>query len=141
MAYDPQNVFAKILRDEMPCIPVYEDAQTLAFMDIMPQTDGHTLVIPKAPAETIFELAPEDARALISSTQKVARAVKAALDAPGVILAQINGAAAGQTVPHVHFHIIPRHEGEPLGLHASQLADPEKLKGFAARIVACLGAD
>lgn len=141
MAYDPQNIFAKILRGEIPCIRVYEDEQTLAFMDIMPQADGHTLVIPKAPAETIFDLSPEAARALIASTQKVARAVKSALDAPGILLAQVNGSAAGQTVPHVHFHIIPRHGGEPLGLHATQMADPELLKGFAARITACLEQD
>lgn len=138
MAYDPQNIFAKILRGEIPCIPVYEDQQTLAFMDIMPQAEGHTLVIPKEPAETIFDLSPAAAQALIASTQKVARAVRTAMEAPGILLAQVNGAAAGQTVPHVHFHIIPRRGGEPLGLHATKMEDVEKLKGFAARIVACL---
>ncbi|CAB1369398.1 HIT family protein [Denitratisoma oestradiolicum] len=138
MAYDPQNIFARILRGEIPCIPVHEDAHTLAFMDIMPQADGHTLVIPREPAETIFDLSPEAAHALIASTQKVARAVRAALEAPGILLAQVNGAAAGQTVPHVHFHIIPRRGGEPLGLHAAKMEDAEKLKSFAARIIACL---
>jgi len=138
MAYDPQNAFAKILRGELPCIKVHEDALCLAFMDIMPQSDGHTLVIPKEPAEGILDVSATALVHLIGVTQRIARAVKRAMDVPGILIAQTNGAAAGQTVPHLHFHVIPRRPGEPLLLHASTLADAEKLKGFAARIVAAL---
>src|SRR5262249_3433648 len=106
MAYDPNNVFAKILRGELPSVKVFEDERTLSFMDIMPATDGHTLVIPKEPAETIFELSSEGAADLIKTTKRVAHAVKVALDCPGVMLAQLNGTAAGQTIPHIHFHIL-----------------------------------
>lgn len=138
MAYDPNNIFAKILRGEIPSVKVFEDAHTLAFMDIMPQADGHTLVIPKEPAENIFDLSPEGAAALVKTTQRVAKAVKKAMGAPGVMLAQLNGSAAGQTVFHIHFHIIPRSGGIDLKLHARQMEDPAKLKTFADKIVAAL---
>src|SRR5882757_3011453 len=98
MAYDQNNIFAKILRGEIPACTVYEDAETLAFMDVMPQSDGHTLVIPKAPAENLFDLAPDALAALIKSTQRVARGVRAAFQPDGLTLMQFNGAAAGQTV-------------------------------------------
>jgi len=138
MAYDPQNAFARILRDELASERVYEDAQTVAFMDLMPQTEGHVLVISREPAETIFELSPEAAEACMRTTQRVAAAVKRAFQAPGVMIMQINGSAAGQTVPHVHFHIIPRRPGEPMNMHAAVKADPEQLRAHAARIRGCL---
>jgi histidine triad (HIT) family protein len=138
MAYDKNNVFAKILRGEIPSAKVYEDAKTLAFMDVMPQADGHALVIPKEPAETIFDLSPEGAAALMATTQKVAKAVKKGLGVPGIMIAQLNGAPAGQSVFHVHFHIIPRSGGADFRLHARQMENPDKLKAFAEKIKAAL---
>lgn len=134
MAYDSQNIFAKILRGEAPCFRVYEDDHTLAFMDIMPQAEGHTLVIPKEPAENIFDLSPDGAAALIRTTRRVAAAVRKVTGAPGVMLAQLNGQAAGQTVFHIHFHIIPRSGGIDLALHARDKADFTALKALAGRI-------
>ena len=134
MAYDPQNVFARILRNELPSIRLFEDAHTVAFMDLMPQSVGHSLVIPREPAETLFDLSPEGAAACIRTTQLVAAAVKRAFEAPGLMITQVNGAAAGQTVPHVHFHIIPRRPGEQLLMHAAVRADPEQLREHAERI-------
>ena len=107
MAYDDQNIFARILRGELPAIKVYEDEQVLAFMDIMPQADGHTLVIPKSPAVTLLDLDPQVAAYTIQVVQKVAKAMEKALGLDGIVLMQLSGAAAGQTVPHVHFHLIP----------------------------------
>ena len=138
MAYDPTNIFARILRGEIPCHKVYEDDHTLAFMDIMPQVDGHTLVIPKAEGENIFDLPPEALSATILTTQRIARAVKKAFDAPGIMVVQLNGAAAGQSVFHLHFHVAPRHAGRDLGMHAGAMADPEVLAQHAARIRAAL---
>ena len=138
MAYDQNNIFAKIIRGEAPCFKVYEDDKTLAFMDIMPQAEGHTLVIPKEGAEFIFDLSPEGAAALIKTTKKVATAVKEVTKAPGIMLAQLNGQAAGQTVFHIHFHIIPRSGGIDLALHAREKADFEKLKALAAKIAAAI---
>lgn len=134
MTYDPDNVFAKILRDELPSVKVYEDELTLAFMDAMPQAEGHTLVVPREPAENIFDLSPEGASALIRTTRKVARAVQQALEAPGLMIAQLNGAAAGQSVFHVHFHVIPRQQGFNLKLHARERVDPERLEATALKI-------
>lgn len=139
MTYDENNVFAKILRGEAPRIDVYEDDRTLCFMDIMPQTEGHTLVIPRAPAVELFDLDPDDVAAMARTTQKVAAAVKRAFDAPGIMIAQLNGAAAGQTVFHVHTHIIPRTRGIELALHSRDVADPATLKRHAARIREALG--
>lgn len=138
MAYDPNNIFAKIVRGEAPCFKVYEDAHTLAFMDIMPQAEGHTLVIPKEGAESIFDLSPDGAAALIKTTKKVAAAVKDVLRADGIMIAQLNGAAAGQTVFHIHFHIIPRTGGADFKIHARDKADFEKLKTLAAKITAAI---
>ncbi len=138
MAYDPNNVFAKILRGEMPCIKVYEDDHTLAFMDVMPQTPGHTLVIPKTESENLFDLSPDAAGALIKSTQKVAKAVKKGLNAPGIMIAQLNGPEAGQTVFHIHFHIIPREEGVDMKFHAREMADMDELAALAEKIKAAL---
>ena len=138
MAYDPQNVFAQILRGELPCTKIYEDDATLAFMDIMPQADGHTLVIPREPAETIFDLTPQAAAACIITTQKVARAVQQATNAAGILVLQANGSAAGQSVPHLHFHILPRWPGVPLKRHGAERADPRRLQETARRIIAAL---
>ena len=137
MSYDPNNIFAKILRDELPSVKVYEDAKTLAFMDIMPATEGHTLVIPKEPAETIFDLSVEGAADLIKTTKRVAEAVKDAMECPGVMLAQLNGKPAGQSVPHIHFHILPRSQAN-FSLHGRTMVDPRTLEPIAAKIRAAL---
>ncbi|MGC6475056.1 MAG: HIT family protein [Parvibaculales bacterium] len=136
--YDNDNVFAKILRGELPCVKVYEDDHTLAFMDVMPQTDGHTLVIPKTPSVNMLDIAAEDAEAVMHTTLKLARAVKEAMQASGVQLMQLNGAAAGQTVFHTHFHIIPREDGVEMRFHAKDMADPAELEKHAAKIRAAL---
>src|SRR5690606_29758237 len=138
MAYDPNNIFAKILRGELPCFSVHEDAHTLAFMDIMPQAPGHALVIPREPAETLFDLSAEGAQACMRTTQRLARAVKAVTQAPGIMIAQFNGAAAGQTVPHFHFHIIPRSPGSPLIAHGAQRGDDAQIQALAEQIKAYL---
>ncbi|HTQ12654.1 MAG TPA: HIT family protein [Rhizomicrobium sp.] len=138
MAYDPDNVFAKILRGELPKVAVYEDAHTLALMDIMPSTEGHTLVITREPAEGILDLSPQGAAALIATTQKVARAVKKGLGCTGVMLVQLNGAAAGQSIPHVHFHVLPREHGLELTLHGRAMQKQEALEAVAAKIRAAL---
>lgn len=137
MAYDEQNIFARILRGELPAIKVYEDDQVLAFMDIMPQADGHTLVIPKTPAVTLLDLPADAAAYIIQVVQKVAKAIEVGLDAKGIVLMQLSGAAAGQTVPHVHFHLIPSSVHE-LGKHALQMGDQEKIKAQAEKIHAAL---
>ena len=126
MLYDDQNIFARIIRNELPAIRVYEDDQVVAFMDIMPQAEGHTLVIPKTPAVTLLDLAPEAAAYTIQIVQKIAQAMEKALDIKGVVLMQLSGAAAGQTVPHVHFHLIPTSVHE-LGKHALHMGDQEKI--------------
>lgn len=138
MAYDPDNVFARILRGEIPAHKVYEDAHTLAFMDVMPQSPGHALAIPKSEAENLFELDPEFLAATILTTQRIARAVRKAFDPPGILIAQLNGLGAGQSVFHIHFHIIPRYEGLDLKLHARELADPKDLAQQAEKIRAAL---
>jgi histidine triad (HIT) family protein len=137
MAYDDQNIFARILRGELPAIKIYEDDQVLAFMDIMPQADGHALVIPKTPALTLLDLPADAAAYTIQIVQKVAQAMEKALDVKGIVLMQLSGAAAGQTVPHVHFHLIPSSIHE-LGRHAAQMGDQEKIKAFAEKIKAAL---
>jgi histidine triad (HIT) family protein len=138
MAYDRNNIFARILRGEIPAHKVYEDEHTLAFMDVMPQAEGHALVIPKVQAENLFDLPPEALAATILTTQRVARAVKKAFDAPGILIAQLNGAPAGQSVFHIHFHVVPRHEGFDLRLHARDMADHAVLAQHAARVRAAL---
>jgi histidine triad (HIT) family protein len=139
MSYDPGNIFARILRGEIPSVKIHEDEKTLAFMDVMPQADGHTLVIPKENAATLLDLSPQGAAHLMQVTQRVARAVKAGMNADGITLMQFNGAAAGQTVPHIHFHVIPRWEGVALSRHSGTMEAPEKLKAAAERIRAALG--
>lgn len=138
MTYDSNNIFAKILRGEIPSIKVYEDEHTLAFMDIMPQSPGHTLVIPKEAAEDIMDLSPEGAARLIQSTQKIAKAVKTAMEASAVTIIQRSGADSGQTVFHVHFNVMPHYPGVPLKIHAQNMADPATLEPIAAKIRAAL---
>jgi histidine triad (HIT) family protein len=138
LAYDNNNIFAKILRGEIPSVKVFEDEHTLAFMDVMPQAEGHVLVVPKEPAENILDLSPAGAAAMITTAQAVAKAVRKALGVPGIMLAQLNGAAAGQSVFHVHFHIIPRSNGVDMHLHARDMVDPKSLEPIAARIRSAL---
>ncbi|MEE2690003.1 MAG: HIT family protein [Pseudomonadota bacterium] len=136
-AYDRNNTFGKILRGELPCFKVYEDESVLSFMDLFPQAEGHTLVIPKKGSATnFFDVEPTVLAALIVGTQKVARAVEKALNPDGLRITQFNGAAAGQTIFHIHFHIIPVYEGRPEGLHAAagRKADPLDLEALAGRI-------
>jgi histidine triad (HIT) family protein len=137
--YDAGNIFAKILRGEMPAVRVYEDEHVLAFMDVFPQAKGHTLVIPKhSTARNFLEEAPEVVGPLMLGVQRVAKAVRAALKPDGLVITQFNGAPAGQTVYHLHFHIIPRWEGVPLGRHAEGMADMQELKGLAEQISAMI---
>jgi histidine triad (HIT) family protein len=139
-AYDNNNVFAKILRGEIPCYKVYEDDMALAFMDIMPRIDGHVLVIPKFPARTIFDADPEGLGELIQRVQKVARAVKDGLGAEGITIQQFNEQAGGQVIFHLHFHILPRWVGIELRPPASVMEHPEVLEANRAKIVAELKA-
>jgi len=136
--YDPNNVFAKILRGDIPCIKLYEDADTLAFMDIMPQSDGHCLVVPREAAAEIFDLSDAAAQSAIVITKKLAVAVQKAFAPDGIKIAQFNGPASGQTVPHVHFHIVPCYADRPLRGHARDTQDIELLKQHAAKIIAAL---
>lgn len=137
--YDSDNIFAKMLRGEIPAIKVDEDDVALAFMDIFPQSEGHTLVIPKKQGATnLLNAGPDDLAALIIRVQRVARAVEAALRPDGVRIAQFNGSPAGQTVFHLHFHIIPVYDGATLKRHAGERADPAALEATAARIRAAL---
>ena len=137
--YDPTNVFAKILRGELPCQKLYEDADTFAFMDIMPRGDGHCLVIPKAPSRNILDVEPESLTAVMRTTQKLARAVVKAFDADGVTIQQFNEPAGGQVVFHLHVHIIPRFEGVALKPHTGQMEKPEVLAAGAEKIRKALG--
>ena len=139
MAYDDNNVFARILRGELPSARVYEDDETLAFMDIMPRTDGHVLVIPKAPCRNLLDADPQALAACMATARKVAHAVMAAFGAEGVTLLQASEAAAGQEVYHLHFHVLPRCAGQKLGPPASKMAEPDVLKANAEKIVAALG--
>jgi histidine triad (HIT) family protein len=134
MAYDPSNIFAKILRGEIPCVKVYEDAKTLAFMDVMPEAEGHVLVVPKEGAENILDLSPEGLAAMMSTTQKLAKAVDKALRPDGILLKQYNRAAAGQSIFHVHFHIVPRWEGVPVAPHGKVMVDAATLEPIAKKI-------
>jgi len=136
--YDRDNVFAKILRGELPSARVFEDEHVYAFMDAFPQTRGHTLVIPKrSEARNLLEEEPQVLSNLILGVQRVARAVRAAINPDGVAIMQFNGAPAGQSVYHLHFHILPRWEGQPMRLHAvGEIADMAELKTLAEQIAA-----
>lgn len=139
-AYDPDNIFAKMIRGEIPAVKVFEDETALAFMDIFPQSEGHTLVIPKGvKARNLLEMPADKLGPYMSRVQTVAKAVEAALKPDGVVVTQFNGSAAGQTVFHLHFHIIPRWEGRSMAGHgAANKADPEVLEGLAEKIRAAL---
>ncbi|MEQ1930451.1 MAG: HIT family protein [Parvularculaceae bacterium] len=139
-AYDPNNIFAKIIRGEIPAIKIHEDDDTLAFMDIFPQTEGHALVIPKlAQATSLFDASPEALETLIVAVQKIAKAVEAALKPDGMRIMQFNGSEAGQTVFHIHFHIVPIYAGQQARAHAGGApADQARLKELAQRIAAAL---
>lgn len=138
-AYDPSNVFAKILRGELPAHKVFEDADTLAFMDIMPRCDGHTLVIPRAPARNVLDASPAQLAAVMRSVQTIANAMKPAFGADGVTIMQFNEPAGGQVVFHLHVHVIPRWEGVKLGPHTGVMAKPDVLAASAAKLKAALG--
>ena len=138
-AYDPNNVFAKILRGELPAHKVHEDEQTFAFMDIMPRGDGHVLVIPKSPARNILDVPPDALGPLFRTVQKVASAAKTAFRADGLTIQQFNESAGGQVVFHLHVHIIPRFDGVSLKPHTGQMAPSEQLATQAERIRAALG--
>jgi histidine triad (HIT) family protein len=138
MGYDSNNIFARILRGEIAAHKVFEDEAALAFMDVMPQADGHTLVIPKIAAENLFDLPSADLGRLINVTQKVAVAVRTAFQPDGLTLMQFNGPEAGQTVFHIHFHIVPRYAGIGLRSHSRQMADNALLATHAERIRAAL---
>jgi histidine triad (HIT) family protein len=133
-SYDPDNVFGKILRGELPAHKVYEDADTLAIMDIMPRADGHVLVIPKAASRNVFDASADALKAVALTTQRLARAVKAAFDADGVTIQQFNEAAGGQVVFHLHVHVMPRHDGVALRPHTGAMEKPEILQANAERI-------
>lgn len=138
-AYDPDNIFAKMLRGEIPNITVYEDEDVLSFMDIFPQAEGHTLVIPKKdPTINLLQADPSILATLIQRTQMIGQAMEQALKPDGIRLMQFNGEAAGQTVYHLHFHLIPMNNGTGLRAHGAEPADTEALGDIAARIRACL---
>jgi histidine triad (HIT) family protein len=134
MSYDRNNVFAKVLRGELPSHKIYEDEDTLAFLDIMPRSDGHTLVITKEQASDLFDVSPKALEKLMAVVQKLAPQIKDAIGADGVLIAQFNGAAAGQTVFHLHVHIIPRKQDTELKPHASIIADQATLTATAEKI-------
>ncbi|NKX66515.1 HIT family protein [Labrenzia sp. 5N] len=137
-AYDDQNVFAKILRGELPSHKVYEDDKTLVIMDIMPRGDGHVLVIPKAPSRNILDIAPDDLNAVMATTQIMARVVIKAFDADGTTVQQFSEPAGGQVVFHTHVHVIPRFEGVSLKPHTGAMADNDLLAAQAEKIRAAL---
>jgi histidine triad (HIT) family protein len=132
--YDSNNIFARILRNEIPSHRVYEDDQVVAFMDVMPQGAGHTLVVPRAPSRNLLDADPAVLGGLTAIVQKIARAVNTAFDADGVTVMQFNEAAAGQSVFHLHFHVIPRFEGVPLKRHSGEMEKPEVLAANAEKI-------
>ncbi len=137
-AYDPSNIFAKILRGEMPCHKVFEDDVALAFMDIMPRSEGHTLVIPKVPARGLLDMPADALGPYMQRVQKVAAAVKKGMGADGLTIQQFNETAGGQIVFHLHFHILPRWEATSLKPHTGAMEKPDVLVANAARIRAAL---
>lgn len=137
--YDPQNIFAKILSGDLPSYKVYEDDHAIAILDVMPQGDGHTLVIPKGPSRNILDIAAHDLQNLVLAVQLVARALVKAFQADGVTVMTFAEPAGGQSVFHTHFHVIPRFEGAPLKRHGGGKADSAALEEQAFRIKAALG--
>ena len=140
MSYDTTNVFAKILRGELPAHKLYEDSETLAFMDIMPRAKGHCLVIPKTPARNVLDASPAQLAACMATAQKLSRAVMNAFNANGVTIQQFNEPAGGQVVFHLHFHIIPRWDGVKLGPHTGAMEKPDVLAANAEKIRSALAA-
>jgi histidine triad (HIT) family protein len=130
-AYDPKNIFAKILRGEMPCHKVYEDAETFVFMDIMPRADGHCLVIPKTPARNLLDATPQQLAACLATVQQIGQAAMVAFAADGLTIQQFNESAGGQVVFHLHYHVLPRHTGVSLKPHSVQMEKPEVLAAHA----------
>jgi histidine triad (HIT) family protein len=137
-AYDPNNIFAKILRGEAPCSRIFEDDVSLAFMDIMPRADGHALIIPKAPVRNLLDIAPDDLARFMPSVQKLALAVKTGLSAEGISVQQFNESAGGQVVFHLHFHILPRWTGVSTRPPGGPILSADKLEPYAAKIRAAL---
>jgi histidine triad (HIT) family protein len=140
-SYDPNNIFAKILRGELPSYKVYEDDKTFAFLDIMPRAPGHTLVLPKTAARNILDANADDLAYVIRSAQKVAKAAMTAFGADGVTIQQFNEGAGGQVVFHLHVHVIPRKQGVPMKPPASEKEKPEVLAEHAKTLAAAIGAD
>jgi histidine triad (HIT) family protein len=139
-SYDPNNIFAKILRGELPCYKVYEDEHALAFLDIMPRTPGHTLVLPKAPVRNILDAKPDDLAHVMQAAQKVAKAAMTALAADGVTIQQFNEGAGGQVVFHLHVHVIPRKQGVAMKPPASEKEKPDVLAENARKLAAAIAA-
>jgi histidine triad (HIT) family protein len=138
MSYDDSNVFAKILRGELPAHKILETDRAFAFMDIMPRGHGHALVIPKVPARNILDVKPDDLADLIRVVQTVAKASKRAFQADGITIQQFNESAGGQVVFHLHFHVIPRFDGVPMKPHTGQMEKPEILAANAEKLRAAL---
>ncbi|MGA7386911.1 MAG: HIT family protein [Pseudolabrys sp.] len=136
--YDPNNIFAKILRGELPCYKVYEDDKVLAFLDIMPRSPGHTLVLPKAPARNILDIGGDDLSHLITAAQKVAKAAIKAFSADGITIQQFNEGAGGQVVFHLHLHVIPRKAGVAMKPPASDKEKPDVLAENAKKLAAAI---
>jgi histidine triad (HIT) family protein len=137
--YDPNNIFAKILRGELPCHKVYEDDKVFAFLDIMPRAAGHTLVLPKAPVRNLLDIAPDDLAAVMTVAQKIAKAAMTAFNSDGITIQQFNEGAGGQVVFHLHVHVIPRKAGVPMKPPASEKEKPEILAEQAKALAAALG--
>jgi histidine triad (HIT) family protein len=137
-SYDPNNIFAKILRGELPCYKVYEDDKALAFLDIMPRTVGHTLVLPKAPARNILDIGAEDLAHVMAVVQKIAKAAMKAFSADGITIQQFNEGAGGQVVFHLHVHVIPRKTGVAMKPPASEKEKPDVLAEHAKKLAAAV---
>jgi histidine triad (HIT) family protein len=137
-AYDTNNIFAKILRGEIPCFKVYENDHVLAFLDIMPRAPGHTLVIPKAPARNLLDISADDFAHVARATRLIARAAMPAFNADGMMIVQFSEPASGQEVYHLHMHVIPRFDGVALLPPASRKEDMKVLEGHAAKLIAAL---
>ena len=138
MTYDSSNIFAKILRGEIPCHKVYEDSDAICFMDVMPQGPGHALIVPKAPSRNMLDADPAVLAKLLPLIQKIAKASKAAFGADGITVMQFNEPAGGQTVFHLHYHVIPRFDGAPLKSHSGKMEDPAILAANAEKLRAAL---
>jgi histidine triad (HIT) family protein len=137
-SYDPNNIFAKILRGELPCHKVYENDKVFAFLDIMPRAPGHTLVLPKSPARNLLDVAPDDIAAVAKAAQMIAKAAMTVFEADGITIQQFNESAGGQVVFHLHMHVIPRKSGIAMKPPASEKERPEVLSDQALRLAAAL---